>query len=160
MLGCFWHCLVIWFCIAVIPVYVYLEKASDHSVQDVPLGFATHTDATNQKMMSPALLRWKNTIGFRNQEAYRYNNNLNEQKTVWDLLSKRVSPLPTCCPHPGWRPSSRVAPPSLSLPLHRCRPAACLTGRQSKVRQGFYIMSNIVGVKTYSLSHINLPETV
>lgn len=140
---CLWHRLVIWFCIADLPVYLYLEKASDNSVQDVPLGFTTHTDATNQKMTRLALLWWKNTTGFRYQKAYRYNNHLHQQKSVWVVFFKQVSPFPTCCPRPGWRPSSRVAPPSSSLPLRLCHPTACLTGRKSKVRQGFHISHDL-----------------
>ena len=75
----------------------------------------------------------KNMLDFSCQEVYNF--------WVWARFSQQVSPLPTCCPRPGWRPSSRVAPPSSSLPRHRCRPAACLTGRRSKVRQGFYMFS-------------------
>lgn len=35
---------------------LYLEKASDYSIQDIPLSFATNTDATNKKMSRSSLL--------------------------------------------------------------------------------------------------------
>jgi len=49
------------------PFYVDLEKAPDDSVQDVPLGFTAHADATDEKLTRPALLRWEkhNTTGIR-----------------------------------------------------------------------------------------------
>lgn len=42
--------------------FLHLKQASDHAIQDVPLGFTTHANAANQKMPNSAVL-WGTQTG-------------------------------------------------------------------------------------------------